>query len=114
MLILPINISNSLITLANQTWPHECCALIGGQVEKGQFVAESCFALVNELHSPTEFRSEPKSLFAALKAIRSQNQTLIAVAHSHPSSRPKPSQKDWDEHYYSDSLCLIAGKTIGS
>lgn len=70
---------------------------------------KACYPLVNEAASPTEYRSEPRSMFLAIKAIREQGQEILAVYHSHPTSDPIPSKTDRERNYSPDVANFIIG-----
>jgi [CysO sulfur-carrier protein]-S-L-cysteine hydrolase len=65
--------------------------------------------LVNALASPTEYESEPQSLFAAHKAMRVAGVDVLAVYHSHPTSDPIPSRRDRERSYDERVVHLIIG-----
>ncbi len=65
-LTIPRTIFDAMLAHAKSELPNECCGLIAGS--NGH--ATLHFPLVNELHSPTAYRSEPRSMLAAVKAMR--------------------------------------------
>lgn len=91
--------------------PNECCGLLSGKVDANRAVAEVThrYALVNDLHSPTEFLSEPKSMFLAVKDMRRNGIDVLAVYHSHPTSEPVPSRRDLERNWSSNVMNLIIG-----
>jgi proteasome lid subunit RPN8/RPN11 len=93
-----------MIAHARATFPNECCGLLAGRLPSDdapalQVLALSHYPLENELHSPREYRSEPHSMFAAMRAMLAQKTDVIAVYHSHPTSPPAPSRKDLEQSY---------------
>lgn len=100
-----------MIIHARTTYPAECCGLLAGIPPAPGLprLVRSIYPLVNELHSPSEFRSDPRSMFAAQKAMRVQAEAIFAVFHSHPSSAPVPSQKDCANNLSDDIMNLILG-----
>ncbi|MFO0937806.1 MAG: M67 family metallopeptidase [Gemmataceae bacterium] len=113
-LILPRTIRDEMLALADRERPCECCGLLLGKTDPNQqssstFLASTFWPLVNELHSPTAFRSEPRSLFEAYRRMRSSGEAIVAVYHSHPTSEAVPSRRDREELTYPDALTVIAG-----
>jgi [CysO sulfur-carrier protein]-S-L-cysteine hydrolase len=92
-------------------YPHECCGLLlGPPAANGVATLGEYFALENELHSPTRYRSSPASMFAAIRHQRATGQTILAIFHSHPTSPPIPSNEDREQNYAADIPNLILGK----
>jgi proteasome lid subunit RPN8/RPN11 len=101
---VPRNIYQDIVDHARRTAPAECVGVLLGSCD-GQ--VRLCCELVNELSSPTRFRSEPRSLFAVEKYRRSLGLEYLAVYHSHPATPPIPSQADIAEHWGGRVLCVI-------
>jgi proteasome lid subunit RPN8/RPN11 len=76
-----------------------------GLVRRGRALRR--YPLVNEAASPTEYLSEPHSMFAAEKDRRAHNLEFLAVYHSHPTSEPVPSCTDRERNYSPDVMNLI-------
>jgi proteasome lid subunit RPN8/RPN11 len=101
-----------MIRQAIQELPNECCGLLAGRVvtdATGEAVGlvEARFPLVNELASPAEFFSEPRSMFEAMRAMRERRLDTLAVYHSHPSTEAVPSSKDRARSYDPGVMSLI-------
>lgn len=98
-----------MVAHAQSELPNECCGLLAGRVGPDGEVAEveTSFALINELKSPTEFRSEARNHLAAEREIRRLGLEVLAVYHSHPSSEPIPSKKDLERNYSERIMNLI-------
>jgi proteasome lid subunit RPN8/RPN11 len=97
--------------------PNECCGLLAGYASDertGEAIATHCFPLVNEAASPREFLSEPRSLFAAMREIHSQELKTLAVYHSHPDTDPVPSRLDIERHVSPDVMALIISLVAGT
>lgn len=101
---IPRKIFLEIVDHARRTAPAECVGVLLGSAD-GQ--VQHCCELVNELASPTRFRSEPRSLFAVEKQRRALGLEYLAVYHSHPSTPPIPSQLDIAEHWGSSVVCVI-------
>ena len=108
-LTLPRSIRDAMIDQTRREWPCECCGLLLGKRVGESAVVESSIPLVNELQSSNAFRSEPKSMFAAIRTIRESNAEIVAVYHSHPMSKPVPSERDCKELVYLDAFTCIVG-----
>jgi proteasome lid subunit RPN8/RPN11 len=102
-LLIPSPIHSAMIAQALAEAPLECCGLLAGQ---GSTVAAS-YPLVNAACSPTEYESEPESLFAAHKDIRRHGWDVLAVYHSHPTSPPIPSRTDLARAYWAGVVHFI-------
>jgi proteasome lid subunit RPN8/RPN11 len=94
---------------ARAEYPNECCGLLAGQlsVVRGQLPVGQVtkrYPLVNELRSPTEYQSEPRSILRAEKDMRQGELELLAIYHSHPTSEPVPSRKDLERNFYGDTV----------
>src|SRR5438105_153199 len=46
------------------------------------------YALVNTAASPTEYLSDPRSMFEAVRDMRRLGLEIVAIYHSHPTSAP--------------------------
>jgi proteasome lid subunit RPN8/RPN11 len=113
-LVIPRPLFDAMLAHALAELPAECCGLLAGRVEGGVGVVTDRYPLVNELASPTEYVSEPRSMFAAHKAMRAAGTGVLAVYHSHPSSAPVPSRRDLERNYSEAVVNLIVGLADGS
>jgi [CysO sulfur-carrier protein]-S-L-cysteine hydrolase len=104
-LTIPRPVLAAVLAHARAELPNECCGLLAGS---GGRVTDY-HPLVNELRSPRAYRSEPRSLLDAMKAMRAAGTDLVAVCHSHPTSAPVPSKIDVAENTYGDVPHLIVG-----
>jgi proteasome lid subunit RPN8/RPN11 len=104
---LPQHLFNDMVDHARRELPCECCGLLAG-VAEGQLgrVVER-YALVNALASGREFESEPRSMFAAMRAMHKRGLDVLAVYHSHPTSAPVPSRTDLERNYSPDVVNVI-------
>ncbi len=113
-LLLPHSIHDEMVARAQAELPAECCGLLAGRLpERGDSQAtvrvEVRYSLRNELQSPTEYLSEPRSMFDAMRNMREHGIDVLAVYHSHPSSPPVPSKKDLDRNYSEGVINFILG-----
>jgi [CysO sulfur-carrier protein]-S-L-cysteine hydrolase len=94
---------------ARAEFPNECCGLLAGRRESDGTVGRVVrrYPLVNALHSPVEYESEPRSMFQAMRDMRRLGLEELGVYHSHPSSEPVPSRKDRERNYSEDLVNFI-------
>lgn len=102
-LVIPPAIRDAMLAHARAELPNECVGFLAGTAG----VVTQCLPLVNELRSPTEFLTEPRSLFAAYKAMRAAGTDVLAVYHSHPTSAPVPSKKDVARNTYGPAVAWV-------
>ena len=107
VLRLPRKIAGEMISQAEREMPDECCGLLAGSPDGN---VTHAFALVNALHSPILFESEPRSMFDAMKRMRALGVEMLAVYHSHPLSEPIPSRIDLANNYSDNVQSVIVGK----
>lgn len=110
-LVIPRPIFEELLDHARTDWPNECCGLLSGTVTAVRGEVRALHRLVNELASQTAYRSEPRSMFAAMKAMRAAGTDVVAVYHSHPVAPPVPSLHDLRQNYCDGVMNLIVGLT---
>ena len=113
-LLLPRRFHEAMLQHAQAELPNECCGLLGVEVptgERSSRVAACAKALrlawSNEAASPTEYLSEPRSMFEAEKDRRKHGYEFLAIYHSHPTSEPVPSKTDLARNYSPDVLNFI-------
>ncbi|CAN5520089.1 desampylase [soil metagenome] len=92
-LLIPVAIRDAMIAQARSELPNECCGLLAGHDD----TVTHHVPLINELASPTRFRTSPQSLFLAMKQLRDLKLDTAAFYHSHPTSEPVPSRRDIEE-----------------
>ena len=108
-LAVPRPIYQAMLAHARAELPAECCGLLAGTIEGEVGRVTMHLPLVNARASPTEYESEPRSLFAAHKAMRSAGTEVLAVYHSHPTTDPVPSRRDLERNYSESVVSLIIG-----
>jgi proteasome lid subunit RPN8/RPN11 len=108
-LIIPQMLYRDMVAHAVEERPRECCGLLAGRVVDGIGRAERLYRLINALASPVEYESEPRSMLAAMRDMIAAGLDVVAVYHSHPTSRPVPSAKDRERNYSEDVVNLIVG-----
>jgi len=134
-LIVPRSIYDDMIAQARSELPNECCGVFAGRVpESGVGSQESetssqrsevrsqesdthaslpvitvvrRYALVNAAASPSEYLSDARSMFEAVRDMRGLGLEIVAIYHSHPTSAPVPSRTDLERNYSPDVMNLI-------
>ena len=103
-----------MISQAYSELPNECCGLLAGRMEESVNAPKSqvakvdrCYPLVNAAASPTEYLSDARSMFEAVRDMRLSRLDLVAVFHSHPTSPPIPSRTDLERNYSPDTPNFI-------
>ena len=98
----------AIVSHAKDTYPHECCGLIGGSSDAR---ATTIYRLRNVTsHPQLAYEAAPEDLFAAQRHMRESGETLLAIYHSHPrSADPSPSETDVRLAYYPSATYLIIG-----
>ena len=104
---LPRKMREEMIDHAHGEAPNECVGLLAGVIEGGVGVVRARYPLVNAAASPIEYLSEPKSMFAAHRAMHKYSQDILAIYHSHPTSAPVPSRTDIARSYSPDVVNFI-------
>lgn len=109
-LVVPDVLLAEVIAHALADAPNECCGLLAGHIvgDLGEVTAR--FAVTNELHSPTDYRTDARDMLRAFRLMRERGLELLAIYHSHPTSAPVPSRRDLDHNTYGESAVhLIVG-----
>lgn len=89
---------------ARRTYPEECCGLLSGS----NGLITDIHPLRNDADKPqTRYSATPEDLFAAMRRIREEGQTLLGVYHSHPRSAAYPSSSDVEMAFYTEAFYFI-------
>ena len=83
--------------------PLESCGLLAGR----EALATQFIPISNRLASATEFEMEPAELIAALRSLRTNGESLLAIVHSHPRGPAMPSPRDIERAWYPDAAHVI-------
>src|SRR5437016_662556 len=111
-LLIPADVLNALMGHVLRELPNECCGLLAGarSTDGAELQVSRGYALRNVADDPrTEFLSEPRDMFEAVRAMRTDETEILAVYHSHPTSEPVPSRKDIERSYAESVVTLIVG-----
>ena len=85
---------DALVGYARSELPNEACGYLVGD-------ADGCVSrfvpITNAAASPTRFMFDPLEQLAAEQAIETAGDTVVGVAHSHPTGAATPSTTDVDD-----------------
>ena len=90
MLRISRALSDEVIAHGQREYPKEACGLLAG---KGG-VVEQVYPMRNVEDSPIGYSMDPKEQLLIEKQMRSRNQRLIGIYHSHTASPAYPSSVD--------------------
>ncbi len=89
-----MKISNTVIKAitahAQREMPHEACGYLVGD----ETMVHYHYEMTNLDKAADHFSMDPNEQFAAVKDMREQGTTLLAVYHSHPETPSRPSEED--------------------
>lgn len=89
---------------AKETYPHECCGFLVGNLEDGGLVREVRRATNHNKERADRFAISPEEFAQTQFAADDAGLEIIGIYHSHPDWPPIPSQTDmesaWEEVYY--------------
>src|SRR6185295_5628144 len=99
---------NEIVAHAREARPHECCGLIGGDLDGP---TRTIYRMRNVASDAlVTYEAAPEDLFAAQRAMRERGEQLLAIYHSHPRAKdPEPSATDVRLAYYPSAVYLIVG-----
>jgi len=92
-----------MIDHCRKGYPYEACGILAGEGH----VASKLYAMTNIEKSPVSYQLDPKEQFNALKDIRANHLSMVAIFHSHPSSAAYPSLTDVNLAFYEDAVYVI-------
>jgi [CysO sulfur-carrier protein]-S-L-cysteine hydrolase len=102
-LILAPGLLEQIVTYARSGLPLENCGLLTGR----DLSATRFIPITNRLASATEFDMEPAELIAALRSLRTNGESLLAIVHSHPRGPAAPSPRDIERAWYPEAAHII-------
>jgi proteasome lid subunit RPN8/RPN11 len=108
--LLPQDLRRQILEEARAADLRECCGLIEGARDGGQFRITALHPARNL--SPDAgrfFQIDPHDQFAAQRAARANGTAIIGCYHSHPDGKPAPSATDLAGAAEQNFLWLIAG-----
>jgi proteasome lid subunit RPN8/RPN11 len=116
-----------MISQARSELPNECCGLLAGRIQESGVQGQDDdrtnqqvvrvvrrYALVNAAASQTEYLSDPRGMFEAVRDMRRLGLEIVAIYHSHPTSAPVPSHTDLERNYSPDVMNFIISLQDGN
>lgn len=107
---LPAALRARILDEARTAAPRECCGLLEGAREDGDFHIAALHPAGNLDGDPTRFLIDPADQFAAQRAARAAGRAVIGCYHSHPGGAARPSAADLAGATEEDFLWLIAAE----
>lgn len=108
---LEYDVVRQMLAACQNAYPAEACGLLSGASQ----VATSHQEITNVATKPTErFEMDPRELEQAFERIKRQEERLIAVYHSHPSTSPVPSKADLEQATDLSAYYVIVGLASGA
>ncbi|ABK46194.1 Mov34/MPN/PAD-1 family protein [Magnetococcus marinus MC-1] len=100
---IPRPIVNQILSHALRCHPQECVGILSGQ---GRLIRH-CHPMTNALADTRRFLADPNEQIQLFKALRTQDEQVVALYHSHPTAPAEPSMLDLQQAHYPDALYLI-------
>ena len=100
---IPRSIFDEMVAHCRRGYPNEACGILAGE---GNEVSK-LYTMTNTEGSPVSYMMEPAEQFRAMKDMRSNNLSMIAIFHSHPASPAYPSAKDVGLAFYEECVYVI-------
>jgi proteasome lid subunit RPN8/RPN11 len=92
-----------MISHCKEACPNEACGILAG---KGNEVSK-VYKMANIEKSPVSYEFDSSEHIKAIRNMRENNHTMLAIFHSHPSSQAYPSAKDISLAFYEDCIYVI-------
>ena len=97
------NLFDEMISHCRDTYPNEACGILAGKESK----ALKVYKMANIEKSPVSYEFDSREHIKAIRDMRENNLTMLAIFHSHPSSPAYPSAKDMSLAFYEDCIYVI-------
>lgn len=102
-IIIPSHIFDEMLVHCKEGYPNEACGILAGS---GNEVSK-IYKMTNIENSPISYFMDSNEQFKAMKDMRENNLSILAIFHSHPSSAAYPSAKDISLAFYDDAVYII-------
>ncbi len=100
---IPKNLFEEIISHCTDTYPNEACGILAGKGSE----ALKIYKMANIEKSPVSYEFDSREHIKAIRDMRENNHTMLAIFHSHPSSPAYPSAKDMNLAFYEDCIYVI-------
>lgn len=94
---------DQIVTYTRSRLPLESCGFLAGR----DSFASQFIPIANRLASATEFDMEPAEMIAAMRSLRTNGDSLLAIVHSHPRGPAWPSATDIARAWYPNTAHVI-------
>jgi proteasome lid subunit RPN8/RPN11 len=102
-IIIPAICYKEIVEHVRLNLPYEVCGLLAGKNNKIQ----SVWKLENEIKSDRRFFVGERKIAETMQLIKKQEEQILAVYHSHPTTAPVPSSYDITNHFNDRVLMII-------
>ncbi len=102
-LVIPRDLLDRMVSHCLSGYPDEACGILAGKGGR----AEKVYTMTNAEPSPVSYLMDPKEQFTAMKEMRAEGLSIVAIFHSHPQSPACPSNKDVSLAFYSEAVYVI-------
>lgn len=114
MLKIPQSLYDSLRRHGEETYPHECCGVLLGQMDEDTRTVTSVVRAGNTRtdSAHNRYNIDPKELVRIQREGRDRGEDIIGFYHSHPDHPARWSQTDFAEaHWYGCSYVITSVET---
>jgi len=112
MLIIPLKEYKALRQHGEETYPHECCGVLLGQMDEQGVRTVTSVARAGNTRTDSAYNRyhiDPKELIRIQREGRARGEDIIGFYHSHPDHPAQWSQTDLAEaHWFSCSYVITS------
>ena len=112
MLIIPLKEYKALRQHGEETYPHECCGVLLGQMDEEGVRTVTSVARAGNTRTDSahnRYHIDPKELIRIQREGRARGEDIIGFYHSHPDHPAQWSQTDLAEaHWFSCSYVITS------
>ena len=116
MLKLPQSAYDSLRRHGEETYPHECCGVLLGQMDGSARTVTSTARCGNTDSPQNRYNIDPRELVRIQREGRERGEDIVGFYHSHPDHPARWSQTDLaDAHWFGCSYVITSvenGKAV--
>ncbi|MDD2554032.1 MAG: M67 family metallopeptidase [Desulfotomaculaceae bacterium] len=106
MFNIPPKIYQEIVDFARREKPNEACGILGGAGNR----ATVFYPVVNTEKSPVSYLMDLKELVNVTRNLRTIDQEMVAIFHSHPRSQAFPSDKDVELALHNKTYLILSLK----